>query len=422
MPKEKGNSSTSLRSIPAAIFTSFWIAQAISLFGDRLNNFSLTALITKFSSDAGRSLSELYLAMFLPLFILAPFIGILVDRMNKRWILVITDLVRGILVMLIPLIYIAGGPFFGVLIIVFILSTGNLFFLPAKSAIIPEIVPKEKLLKVNSILWMAGIVGIIGGFLGGGIIFDYLSWKACFYIDAGTYVVSAFLLLSLFLYKKPLEVGVSREAAAQSTTLKFIIEGVRELKSSWGLIHPLFVQTLVYFGAGAFSIIAVSFIKDASPSGSSLGLSYAGIAIGAGMAAGSYLVNELGVSATNRWKIEMAFFILIFPAVSIMAVTRNIPGIVLSSFLGGAVSSPLVILAESDLQRESKHAMRGRIFSLREITTKSFFLLSAFIFSTLDDFISRENLLIALGLFLACTGTAWTVIMKKKTTGIGNRR
>ncbi len=99
-----GESRLSAAKLSAVALTSFWLAQAISLFGDRLNNFSLVALISSYSDNPSITLSELYLAMFLPLFILAPFIGLVVDRLNKRWILVITDVIRAVLVFLIPFV------------------------------------------------------------------------------------------------------------------------------------------------------------------------------------------------------------------------------------------------------------------------------------------------------------------------------
>ena len=52
--------------LPAYLFIMFWLAQAISLFGDRLNNFSLLALINEFSPDPALTLSKIYLFMFLP--------------------------------------------------------------------------------------------------------------------------------------------------------------------------------------------------------------------------------------------------------------------------------------------------------------------------------------------------------------------
>ncbi|HVO76508.1 MAG TPA: MFS transporter, partial [Candidatus Bathyarchaeia archaeon] len=145
------------KQLPLALFTMFWAAQAISLFGDRLNNFSLMAIINSFAANPSMTLSQFYLAMTLPLFLLAPIVGALVDRLNKRWILVVTDLCRAALACTIPVLYTRTHDFFPVMAVVFVLSTGNLFFLPAKSSLIPELVYRDRLLQANSILWAAGI-------------------------------------------------------------------------------------------------------------------------------------------------------------------------------------------------------------------------------------------------------------------------
>ncbi|MCK4548807.1 MAG: MFS transporter, partial [Candidatus Krumholzibacteria bacterium] len=185
--------------ISTGLFTAFWTAQAVSLFGDRLNNFSLVALVNRFSDDPSLQLSGIYAAMYLPVFLLAPIAGVIVDRLSKRWILAATDLARGLLVLLIPAAFTSTGSFIPVMAVVFMISAGNLLFLPAKSGLLPEIVPPDKLVKVNSILWIAGIAGVIGGFLGGGIIFDYFSWQSCFYLDGVTYIFSALLLTVIAL-------------------------------------------------------------------------------------------------------------------------------------------------------------------------------------------------------------------------------
>jgi len=126
------------RGLSLALFTMFWTAQTVSLFGDRLSDFSLAALINMFAPDPSLALSKLYLAMFLPVFMLAPLIGALVDRLHKGWTLVVADLVRGILVCCIPFVFERTGSFYPVFAVVFAMSTLNLFFLPAKSGIIPS--------------------------------------------------------------------------------------------------------------------------------------------------------------------------------------------------------------------------------------------------------------------------------------------
>ncbi len=399
------------------LLTMFWVAQAITLFGDRLNNFSLVALINRFAENPSMMLSVNFLAMFLPFLTLAPFAGALIDRMDKRWVLVITDLLRGLLVMLIPLTFMYTGRLIPVMFIVFLVSAGNLFFLPAKSSLIPELVPPGKLIKINSILWAAGIVGVIGGFLGGGLIFDYLAWETCFYLDGATYIISAFLLMFIAVARNaenPCSPGHSGVDSTRPglTVVKAIKSALREIKESPLIALPLGVQSLIFFGAGGFLVMSVVLIKQASPEGSSLGLSVAGISTGVGMGLGSLLINN--ISSRILDKIDSLFFLLFAPASALIAAGGNYGTIAAGSALGGLAASPLFILAESQLQEKSNQHTRAVLFSFREISTRTLFLISAFLFTTLSGFIDKSTLLYILGLFLAFTGILWVPFMKQR--------
>ena len=399
------------RGLAPALFIVFWAAQAISLFGDRLNNFSLVALINRFSENPGLTLSSVYLSMYLPIFTLAPLIGVFVDRLNKRWVLVVTDLLRGGLVMLIPFLFTSADNFLPVMAIVFLLTTGNLFFLPAKSSLIPELVRPGRLVRANSILWGAGIAGVIGGFLGGGLIFDYLSWRACFYLDGATYMLSAIMLAVIAL--RPAGKGRSREVAAHHPPFwSALSEGFRVIRKSRLLGQPLGIQSIIYFGAGGFSVLTMVLIRDASPPGSSMGLSIAGLAMAMGMGAGSVLVNRITLTRKLRLRAETILFALIFPASVLIAAGLGIGVIAAGCFIGGLAASPLVIVSETELQMYADQSVRGRIFSLREILTRSLFLLSAFLMSWLGALAGKDILLAGLGLFLACLGILWIRIMK----------
>ncbi len=78
--------------------------------------------------------------------------------------------------------------------IVFLMFTCNVFFLPAKSAITPEIVPREQLLAANALLSGAGIVATAVGALCGGWIVDHWGWPTALYINGVTYLVSVVAL------------------------------------------------------------------------------------------------------------------------------------------------------------------------------------------------------------------------------------
>ncbi len=399
------------RYLPIHLLTFFWIAQAVSLFGDRLNNFSLAALINKFAEDPGMTLSKVYLAMYLPIFILAPLIGILLDKLEKRWVLVITDALRGALVMLIPPLFIRSESFLPIYGIIFLLATGNLFFLPAKSGLVPELVPEDRLVKINSTLWVAGIIGVIGGFLGGGLIFDYLSWSTCFYLDGATYLLSAALLVSIALHRTGGEISAGRKETKSLSIVAALREGVRVLRSNREIRGPLGLQTLIFFAAGGFSVLAIVLIREASPPESSLGLSLTGLAIGLGMGAGSIVANRLPADRRLKRRIEAALLFLFVPGTAAIA-SGGLELICSGAFACGLSASPLMIISESELQRTITSDMRGRIFSFREILTRSFFLLSAFLFSSLGESADRGLLLFLLGLFLALSGIIWVLAQR----------
>lgn len=404
--------------LPPALFTMFWAAQTVSLFGDRLSNFSLMALFNSFSSNPSLTLAYFYLAMSLPIYLLAPFIGAIVDRLDKRWILVVTDLCRCVLVLLIPALFDRTGHFFPVMAIVFLLATGNLFFLPAKSALIPELVQPDRLLRVNSILWGAGIAGVIGGFLGGGLIYDFFSWRACFWLDAASYFVSASLILGIAIHGLRTAPRGAREAVYHPELPKAVLEGIRALRDTPAIVRPVGVQTLIWFGAGGISVLALPIIKELSPPGTSMGLSLAGFAIGCGMGLGSFAASRLHLDAKNRERIEMGFFCIIPVSAAVTALGRGLPTVLAGSFLGGLAAAPLLIIADSEIQRESGERMRGRIFAFREICTRTLFIAAAFFSSWLASRTGQRPLLFALGFFLAISGILWIGTVSRRRRGV----
>jgi MFS family permease len=394
------------------LLTAFWAAQVVSLFGDRLNNFSLVALVNRFSDDPSLQLSGIYAAMYLPVLLLAPAAGVVVDRLSKRWVLAATDLARGLLVLLIPAAFGLTGSFVPVMAVVFLVAAGNLLFLPAKSGLIPEIVPPEKLVRVNSILWIAGIAGVIGGFLGGGLIFDYFRWEASFYLDGATYIFSAALLAVIALrLPRTGKRGGEREARRLAGPARFwhdAAEGLAEIRGNRSLTSPLGVQSLIFFGAGGFSVLAVVFIGRLSPGGESMGLAAAGLSAGAGMGAGTWLAHRLGRGAGKL--AESALFLLFAPAAAAVAFSGSMVGVCAGMFTAGLAATPLFVISESQLQERIAPDLRGRVFSLREVITRSLFLASSFAMSFLGVKAGKGLVLFLLGLFLAISGIARVVL------------
>ena len=150
-------------------FTRVWIAQIISLFGDWFNIIALSALVAQYTNKSGLAVSGLLLARVLPPFLISPFAGVVVDRFDRKRLLIMSDLLRtaiGISLLFATsadrlwLIYVAT-------IFQFMFSA---FFEPARSALVPALVSKEQLLKANTlgnITWsvMLAVGAIIGGII-----------------------------------------------------------------------------------------------------------------------------------------------------------------------------------------------------------------------------------------------------------------
>jgi len=161
---------SSLRLFRSGSFRALWIGQLVSIFGDRFTYLALLALVVERAADPtnpARELALIPLVSFLPAILFSPFVGALVDGWNTRTTLLVSDALRGVVVLaMIPAAETWGLP--AAFALVFVLYLVNTFFLPARSAILPDLVPEDSLVEANSLATLAGVVAtILGSWLGG---------------------------------------------------------------------------------------------------------------------------------------------------------------------------------------------------------------------------------------------------------------
>ena len=186
-------------------FVALWLAQVISQFGDRINQMALVGLVAgrQFGAAAPMELAKVLAFTIFPVFIVGPIAGVYVDRWDRKLTLFVCDLVRGLLVLLIPLVLIdrhSMWPIYGVVFLAFCLSR---FYVPAKLSIIPEIVGQDQLHVANSLATVTGMIAFVLGALLGGLIVEYVGAKGGFICDAATFFISA-ALVSL-IARQPLQ-------------------------------------------------------------------------------------------------------------------------------------------------------------------------------------------------------------------------
>ena len=184
-------------------FSLLWTGQLISLIGDRIHVIALGTLVA--TRGTALEVGITFAMTAVPSVFLGPLAGVLVDRWDRRRTMIACDVIRSVLVLLVPLAIEVHIGF--VYAIAFAIATVTLLFRPAKTAIIPAVVGDRDLVVANSALSVPETAADLIGFPIAGMIVTALSavLGAAFVLDAGTYVVSAVLLWAMILPRQVAE-------------------------------------------------------------------------------------------------------------------------------------------------------------------------------------------------------------------------
>jgi MFS family permease len=359
-------------------FAALWGGQLISIVGERLTYLALLGLIaehTKTFDDPARSsllLALLLNVMLAPVLILAPFTGAWVDRWNLKRVMVISDLLRGAIVLLMPVFYSLTDHTGPVFVLVFLLFTCNVFFLPAKSAITPELVPPSQLLVANAFLSGAGIAATAIGALWGGWIVDHWGWRTALVINAVTYLVSV-VSLALIRY-----VGHAHHPVVPGVTvgnyLHEVGEGWRLVRRNAQISLALLTLGAVWIGGGFIHVAGNQHIQRAAsqPGMERLGVLLFILGVGSGLS--TWWVNGPG-RRLPRPVLLGAGLLLAGLGLVTFAVSTRFAVFAVAAFLIGVAAAPVFVLSETLLQLGTELRQRGRVFSARDFLMRLLLLL-----------------------------------------------
>jgi MFS family permease len=388
-------------------FASLWWGQLISIFGERLNYFALQGLLiqhTRAFADPAQSsvlLSVFGTVMLLPVLLFAPFAGPWVDRWNLRRTLLTSDTLRAALVAVIPLAYAATRSVSVVFVIVFLLFTCNVFFLPAKSAMTPEIVPPEQLLGANTLLSVAGIIATALGAIVGGWLVDHWGWTTAMWVNAGSYLVSVGSLALIRYQARP---RPHVDPAAPSGYLHEILEGLAIVRRSPAVGLALLALGAVWVGGGFLHVAGNQHIQRAAsiPGAERLAVLMGAFAVGAALS--TWWVNTHG-RVLPRALLLGAGLVCAGGFLVALAVSTRFAVFTIAGFLIGMCVAPAFVLTETLLQEGTDPRQRGRVFSLRDFAMRGLFQVSIWIAAAATPLLGTSpTLLIAAGLIAGAGG------------------
>lgn len=364
-------------------FTLLVVGQTVSQLGDRLHNMALFALVEAAAATETTALevSKIGVATLIPT-ALAPIVGALVDRWNKRVTMIACDLFRTIIVALIPWIYLTLGYIWPVYVVAFFVGLAGVFFNAAKMALIPDLVEHEQLLPANAALNTIGRVATVTGLVGGGLLvgwgmwqrIGWEGWQAGFYIDSISYAISVLTLVGIMLLshvafrRNGQHHPLSESADVVRQEVAHFRSNIREtfqlIKTHHGL-RFVFLMVVV-LGALAGSIYNILSSATLSVLGAGTeGVGILGGILGGGMIVGSLLVGTVGAKWDKRWM--MVIGCLLMGALMVLGSAWFSYAVFLPiSFIGGAVLAPVMVSMDTLLHELSPRGARGLVFSTRD--------------------------------------------------------
>jgi DHA3 family macrolide efflux protein-like MFS transporter len=344
-------------------FFLLWQGQLVSAMGDVLYEIALGFWVLAVTGSTGL-MGTLMAASALPRILIAPFAGVLVDRCNRRNMIVLMDLIRGIVITAVGIAALLGivqiWMVFGAGVTLGICAA---FFNPTVSSTLPDIVPRDKIIQANSALNMVGTgTSILANPLGG-FMYQLLGAPIMFLTNGISYLVSAFT--EIFIKVPNIERKVSLEDSMQSTKESFKQDLKGGFKFVWnfkGLRYLIITGAFLNFFANMGIILILPLFQRTQ----ALGAGKYGVAIAlltGGMFTGMGLISIIKVPYEKRlgiFMISSVIFSIGFAAFPMVSFNYMLVLLFIAGFFNAIVNT----LISATLQLTVPQEMRGKVFSI----------------------------------------------------------
>lgn len=384
-PLEMPDRASTVRLFGSHAFFRLWVAQVVSALGDWIGFVAVAAIAARIGGSSPEAAVGVVLsARLIPGFFLAPAAGVLVDRWDRKRVMVMCDIGRGLVMATLPFVDTIAGLFF----VSLLLEVLTLMWSPAKEASVPNLVRPEFLANANSL----SLVAAYGTFPVASALFAGLAKVAehlgeydaldvlrvsqesiAIYVDVVTFFVSALLIATLAL-PRPERVRSSRRFDFRQT--------FRELAEGWRFIgqNPVVRSVIVGLATGLIGggmvvplgTVMSTQVFGAGPAGFGLLLTALGTGVAVGIVGLSIVQSRLPHETVFVGALVGAGICIIGGA-SMSSLTPALAFVALLGLCAGAV----YVLGFTILQTNVENELRGRIFATL-YTLVRFCLLAAF--------------------------------------------
>ena len=334
---------------------------------------------------------------YLPAIIFVGFSGVLADKYNRMKLMLISNFSQALVVLIIPLLFylnIKSAIIIGC--VAFVRTAFGSLFPPAINAILPELIPKEKLVKINSLIATSAQFAYLIGPALAGILLSVISIENLFLWDAISFVLSAIILMNISYSYLP---GQTKH----KSHLKELLSGLNYLKSNRSIGFILTVTILNNIFIMGPAIVGLPILIKQFLKGTAAHFAFVEAGMALGMLSGSLFMFKL----SKKYKAgNLLLFGLIWDGLTyaLFFWVASVPmAIILIIFHGFGI--PIITVSRTTiLQKYTPNAYHGRLFSMVHLAVSGMTAISAALVGILAEILPINTVFFMFGLGGMFTG------------------
>lgn len=235
-------------------FRRIWLGQAVSDLGDSLTSLTMLLLVNKLTGSVA-ALAAIALVLGIPQIAFGMVAGVFVDRYDRKKIMLLSDSLRGLLVLGLAVVAVTGT-IWPIFVLAFLQASIGTFFTPARSALMPNIIPAQGLLAANSFAQTCRVIAMTSGAALAGLVVGVtnLYWPN-FVVDAATFFFSVFMVFGVVVPTTAKKLSSQSQKSSLKKIFAEIIEGLSIIKHNRLLLGSLVGAAIMMLGLGAVNVL-----------------------------------------------------------------------------------------------------------------------------------------------------------------------
>jgi predicted MFS family arabinose efflux permease len=334
-----------------------------------------------------------------------------VDRWDRKRTMIVADLLRVLIVLMLVMVR-SRDWLWLIYVSSFLESIVSQFFNPAKSAVIPLMVGEKDLLAANSLNGLSDALTRLLGSALGGVLMSALGFSSVVLLDAGSFLISAFMILLIIIPARPAAVPAELHASVTGGFLgvwRDLVDGLRLVKRNRLLLMLFIVLGVAFLGDSMITVLIVPLVKVLMGGGSQL-LGWLMMTQGVGGLLGGLLIGQFGKRFAPRRISAIGLVVTGMVILAIIVIPHSVFVLPLMA-LAGLAASAWLISSETLLQLGASDQFRGRIFGTLGTTSALASLVGMLLAGSLADLVGLVLVLCISGSLYIISGVlAWIML------------